>query len=93
MVIHFKFIFLINAASVGALIDVLPLAGMFNGHKPPWRAAIQPALPLLGIAVMSQRHVHVLLFDLALTLNDGDCDFSESSYVIPTLWNIPALFQ
>lgn len=95
VVIHLEFIFLITAASVGALIDVLPLAVMFNGHRPPRRATVQP-LPGVTVSAMSQRRVRVLLYDFALALNDGDCDFSESSYVIPTartLRNIPALFQ
>lgn len=78
MIIYFKFIFLINAASVGAVIDVSTLAGMFNGRESPWTTIIEPPLQLLGITMstMSQRQVCVLLFDLKFSLNDGDSDFS-----------------
>lgn len=76
VIIYFKFIFLINVASAGAVIDVSPLVGMFNDQKSPWRAIIQLILLLPGIAesTMSQRQVHVHLFKLRL--NDGVSELS-----------------
>lgn len=89
VIIYFKFIFLINAASVGAVIDVSTLLGMFNGHRSPQKAIIQPLPPLPGITLltMSQRDVCVLLSDLIF-----HC-FFFFFYIIPTVWNIPACFQ
>lgn len=102
VIIYFKFIFLINVASAGAVIDVSPLVGMFNDQKSPWRAIIQLILLLPGIAesTMSQRQVHVHLFKLRL--NDGVSELSgiffffvlkafTSSPTAATIWDIPTM--
>lgn len=51
-----------NAASVTAVIDVLLLEGMVNGHKPPQGQ--------ITVSTVSPTRVYVRLFDLDVFLNN-----------------------
>lgn len=62
MIIYFKFLFLINAASVAAVIDASTLAGVLNGPELHGEQLLSRYWAST-VSTGSQRRVHLLLLD------------------------------